>query len=86
MFRFSSFHLLVSKNFFIQFIISLTNIVKNGKFSEAKKVLKTSKQAKIVVKCLIVDDRTHKVTKEINSNPFELKGNFIIFNDEKIIM
>jgi hypothetical protein len=60
--------------------------VKNGKFNDAKKYLKNNPNLKMTLKIQIIDEKRTHVKQERHSQEVSLKDNFIIFNNEKIIL
>ena len=61
-------------------------IVKNGKFNDAKKYLSKNPNVKIVLKVQIIDEKRTHIKQEKYSKEISIKDNFIIFNNEKIIL
>ena len=62
------------------------NIVKNGKFNDAKKYIKNNQNLKIILNIKIIDEKRTHIRQEKNSKEVSIKDNFIIFNNEKIIL
>jgi hypothetical protein len=60
--------------------------VKNGKFNDAKKYLKNNPNLKMTLKIQIIDEKRTHIKQERHSQEVSLKDNFIIFNNEKIIL
>lgn len=60
--------------------------MKNGKFNDAKKYLKNNPNLKMTLKIQIIDEKRTHVKQERHSQEVSLKDNFIIFNNEKIIL
>ena len=61
-------------------------IVKNGKFNDAKKYLIKNSNVKITLKVQIIDEKRTHLKQEKHSQEIAIKDNFIIFNNEKIIL
>jgi hypothetical protein len=60
--------------------------VKNGKFNDAKKYLIKNENIKVTLRFQIVDEKRTHIKQEKQSHEVNLKENFIIFNNEKIIL
>ena len=61
-------------------------IVKNGKFNDAKKYLKENPNVKITLKVQIIDEKRTYIKQEKHSQEISIKDNFIMFNNENIIL
>ena len=61
------------------------NIVKNGKFNDAKKYLQKNDKIKIAIKFQIIDEKRTVIKQEKHSKEIILDENFLYFN-EKIIL
>ena len=68
------------------FLIFWFNIVKNGRFNDAKKYIKNNQNLKIILNIKIIDEKRINIRQEKNSKEVSIKDNFIIFNNEKIIL
>ena len=64
----------------------MISLVKNGKFSDAKKYLKKNPNVKIALKVQIIDEKRSHIKREKYSQEIAIKDNFIFFNNEKIIL
>ena len=62
------------------------NIVKNGKFNDAKKYLQKNDKIKIAIKFQIVDEKRTVIKQEKRSKEILLNENFLYFNNERIIL
>ena len=62
------------------------NIVKNGKFNDAKKYLQKNDKIKIAMKFQIVDEKRTVIKQEKRSKEILLNENFLYFNNERIIL
>lgn len=62
------------------------NIVKNGKFNDAKKYLQKNDKIKIAIKFQIIDEKRTVIKQEKHSKEIILDENFLYFNNEKIIL
>ena len=60
--------------------------MKNGKFNDAKKYLTKNENVKVTLRFQIVDEKKTHIKQEKQSQEVNLKENFIIFNNEKIIL
>ena len=60
--------------------------MKNGKFNNVKKYLKNNQSLKMTLKIQIIDEKRTHIKQERHSQEVSLKDNFIIFNNEKIIL
>lgn len=60
--------------------------MKNGKFNDAKKYLAKNENVKVTLRFQIVDEKKTHIKQEKQSQEVNLKENFIIFNNEKIIL
>jgi len=60
--------------------------VKNGKFNDAKQYLAKNENVKVTLRFQIVDEKRTHVKQEKQSQEVNLKENFIIFNNEQIIL
>ena len=60
--------------------------MKNGKFNNVKKYLKNNQNLKMTLKIQIIDEKRTHIKQERHSQEVSLKDNFIIFNNEKIIL
>ena len=60
--------------------------MKNGKFNNVKKYLKNNQNLNMTLKIQIIDEKRTHVKQERHSQEVSLKDNFIIFNNEKIIL
>ena len=60
--------------------------MKNGKFNEAKNYLMKNQNLKVTLKIQIIDEKRKHLKQEKYSKEEYLKYNFIIFNNEKIIL
>lgn len=60
--------------------------MKNGKFSDAKKFLSKNENIKVTLRFQIVDEKRTHIKQEKQSKEVNLKENFIIFNNERIIL
>ena len=60
--------------------------MKNGKFNDAKKYLGKNENVKVTLRFQIVDEKKTHIKQEKQSQEVNLKENFIIFNNEKIIL
>ena len=60
--------------------------MKNGKFNNVKKYLKNNPNLKMTLKIQIIDEKRTHIKQERHSQEVSLKDNFIIFNNEKIIL
>lgn len=60
--------------------------MKNGKFNEAKNYLMKNQNLKVTLKIQIIDEKRKHLKQEKYSKEVSLKDNFIIFNNEKIIL
>ena len=60
--------------------------MKNGKFNDCKKYLKNNPNLKMTLKIQIIDEKRSHIKQEKHSQEVSLKDNFIIFNNEKIIL
>ena len=67
-------------------IIKIYNIVKNGKFNDAKKYLQKNEKIKIAIKFQIIDEKRNVIKQEKHSKEINLNGNFLYFNNEQIIL
>ena len=61
-------------------------IVKNVKFNDAKKYLSKNPNVKMALKVQIIDEKRTHIKQEKYSKEISIKDNFIIFNNEKIIL
>jgi len=64
----------------------IDNIVKNGKFNDAKKYLKKNDKIKIAIKFQIIDEKRTVIKQEKHSKEILLNENFLYFNNEQIIL
>ena len=64
----------------------IDNIVKNGKFNDAKKYLKKNDKIKIALKFQIIDEKRTVIKQEKHSKEILLNENFLYFNNEQIIL
>lgn len=64
----------------------IDNIVKNGKFNDAKKYLKKNDKIKIAIKFQIIDEKRTVIKQEKHSKEILLNENFLYFNNEEIIL
>ena len=64
----------------------IDNIVKNGKFNDAKKYLKKNDKIKIALKFQIIDEKRTVIKQEKHSKEILLNENFLCFNNEQIIL
>ena len=62
------------------------NLVKNGKFNDAKKYLQKNDKIKIAIKFQIIDEKRTVIKQEKHSKEIILDENFLYFNNEKIIL
>ena len=62
------------------------NIVKNGKFNDAKKYLLKNDKIKIAIKFQIIDEKRTVIKQEKHSKEILLNENFLYFNNEQIIL
>ena len=62
------------------------NIVKNGKFNDAKKYLRKNDKIKIAIKFQIIDEKRTVIKQEKHSKEIILDENFLYFNNEQIIL
>ena len=62
------------------------NIVKNGKFNDAKKYLQKNDKIKIAIKFQIIDEKRTVIKQEKHSKEIILDENFLYFNNEQIIL
>ena len=60
--------------------------MKNGKFNEAKNYLMKNQNLKVTLKIQIIDEKRKHLKQEKYSKEVSLKDNFIIFNNENIIL
>jgi hypothetical protein len=64
----------------------IDNIVKNGKFNDAKKYLLKNDKIKIAIKFQIIDEKRTVIKQEKHSKEILLNENFLYFNNEQIIL
>lgn len=64
----------------------IDNIVKNGKFNDAKKYLMKNDKIKIAIKFQIIDEKRTVIKQEKHSKEILLNENFLYFNNEQIIL
>ena len=64
----------------------IDNIVKNGKFNDAKKYLLKNDKIKIAIKLQIIDEKRTVIKQEKHSKEILLNENFLYFNNEQIIL
>ena len=62
------------------------NLVKNGKFNDAKKYLQKNDKIKIAIKFQIIDEKRTVIKQEKHSKEIILDENFLYFNNEQIIL
>ena len=64
----------------------IDNIVKNGKFNDAKKYLLKNDKITIAIKFQIIDEKRTVIKQEKHSKEILLNENFLYFNNEQIIL
>ena len=64
----------------------IDNIVKNGKFNDAKKYLLKNDKIKIAIKFQIINEKRTVIKQEKHSKEILLNENFLYFNNEQIIL
>ena len=62
------------------------DIVKNGKFNDAKKYLQKNEKIKIAIKFQIIDEKRNVIKQEKHSKEININENFLYFNNEQIIL
>ena len=62
------------------------NIVKNGRFGNAKEILSKNRTAKLIIKFEILQSGTNSIKKQAYSNYLDLTDSLIIFKDDQILI